>query len=92
MQENVELVELEKSLTKLKQLTDGIDHNLNHVNALIKDNINSGMGIWDSELAGMYRTRWESLMEEFPTVVNTFRQQATNLEIFIDNMKKVEER
>ncbi|MBR3210500.1 MAG: hypothetical protein IKF71_00995 [Bacilli bacterium] len=92
MQENVELVELEKSLTKLKQLTDGIDHNLNHVNALIKDNINSGMGIWDSELAGMYRIRWESLMEEFPTVVNTFRQQATNLEIFIDNMKKVEER
>ena len=62
------------------------------MNTLIKENINSGMGIWDSNLASFYRKRWEVLSEEFPTIIYTFNQQATNLENFINNMKKVEER
>ena len=92
MQENVDITELEKSLISLKQLTEKMDRNLKNVDALIKDNINSGAGIWDSDVAALYRTRWEALIEDFPTIIYTFNQQATNLENFINNMKKVEER
>ena len=88
MQENIEFVELQKSLVNLKQLTEKMTNNLNNVNTLIRDNINSGVGVWDSDLASSYRVRWESLMEEFPNVISTFHQQAQNLESFINNMKK----
>ena len=91
MQETIEFLELQKSLNNLKQLTEKIDHNLNNVNSLVKDTINSGIGVWDSELAGQYRARWETLMEEFPDIISTFQQQALNLEMFVNNMKKVEE-
>ena len=90
MQENIELAELEKSLINLKTLTEKMGRNLDRVNMLIRDNINSGAGVWDSEAASLYRQRWESLMEDFPKVVETFRQQETNLEQFLLNMKKVE--
>lgn len=92
MEENIDFVELQKSLSKFKELTEKMSHNLASINNLIKENINSGAGVWDSELAASYRMRWEALMEEFPTILYTFNQQASNLEIFINNMKKVEER
>ena len=91
MQENVELNELEISLITLKTLTEKMSKNLNNMNNLIRDNINSGVGVWDSQTAELYRIRWDSLAENFPDVINTLEQQSTNLEEFIKNMKKVEE-
>ena len=91
MQENIELQELEKSLINLKTLTEKMSRNLENVNREIRENINSGVGVWDSATAELYRGRWESLMEEFPSIIETFSHQETNLEQFIENMKKVEE-
>ncbi len=92
MQEKLEMIELEKSLVNLKQLSEKMNHTLTSINTIVKDNINTGTGIWDSDLAADYRARWDTLMDEFPTVLYTFKQQEANLEIFINNMKKVEER
>ena len=91
MQENINIVELEKSLQNIKELTEKMTRTLVNVNSIIKENVNSGIGIWDSQTADVYRTRWESLMEEFPGIVLIFNQQASNLEQLINNMKKVEE-
>ena len=91
MQENVELNELETSLITLKTLTEKMTKNLNNMNILIRENINSGVGVWDSNMAEMYRTKWENLAQNFPDVVNTLQKQEANLEEFINNMKKVEE-
>ena len=91
MQENIDLVELEKSLTTLKGLTEKIDKTLTNVNGIVKENINTGVGIWDSDLASLYRTRWDLLAENFPDIINMFNTQAVNLETFITNMKKVGE-
>ena len=91
MEEKVEFTELEKSLVTLKQLTEKVDKNLSNVNNLLKENINTGAGVWDSEEAAQYRERWETFMEEFPDIIKTFQQQETNLEQFISNMKKTEE-
>jgi len=91
MEEKVEFTELEKSLVTLKQLTEKVDKNLSNVNNLLKENINTGAGVWDSGDAAQYRARWEAFMEEFPDILKTFQQQETNLEQFIGNMKKTEE-
>ena len=91
MQENVELNELEKSLNNIKQLTDRMTKNLERVNTIITENINTGDGIWDSEQASLYRTKWETVMKDFPTIIKTVQQQESNLANFIENMKKVEE-
>ena len=91
MEENVVFNELDKSLLNLKELTEKVNKNLTNVNALIKDNINTGSGIWDSEQAKLYRERWDVLMEEIPDIIKTFSQQETNLSQFMSNMKKTEE-
>ncbi len=91
MEENVSFTELDKSLLNLKELTEKISKNLDNVNILVRDNINTGRGVWDSDMAKLYRDRWESLMEEFPEIIKTFQQQETNLANFIENMKKTEE-
>ncbi len=91
MEENIAFTELDKSLLNLKELTAKISKNLNNVNVLVRDNINTGAGVWDSEMASLYRERWEALMEEFPEIIKTFEQQETNLAQFMSNMKKTEE-
>ena len=91
MEEKVAFTELDKSLLNLKELTDKINKNLNDVNNLIKEHINTGSGIWDSEMAKLYRERWDALMENMPDIIKTFQQQETNLSTFIENMKKTEE-
>ena len=91
MQENFEFTELEKSLSRLKQLTEKMTTTLENANHMITENINTGVGIWDSEMAGLYRSKWDVLLNEVPDILKTFQQQETNLEHFIENMKKVEE-
>ena len=91
VEENIELSELEKSLLNIKQLTDKMSHILDNVNSLIKDNINTGAGVWDSKTAELYRARWDNLSSDFPTIIQTFTQQEENLNQFITNMKKTEE-
>ena len=91
MEEKVAFTELDKSLLNLKELTVKINKNLNDVNILVKDNINTGSGVWDSDMAKLYRERWDALMEDVPDIIKTFQQQSTNLSNFIENMKKTEE-
>ncbi|MBR6136563.1 MAG: hypothetical protein IKQ06_00215 [Bacilli bacterium] len=91
MQENINIEELEKSLLNIKNLTERMSKNLLNTNQLIRDSINNGSGVWDGEAAGLYRSRWESIMSDFPDVIQTFQKQEANLETFIENMKKVEE-
>ena len=91
MEENIQFTELEQSLLNLRQLTDKITKNLDNYNRIITENINSGVGVWDSEMAGFYRQRWESVMEEFPSVIEIFQTQSSNLEQYIKNMKGVDE-
>ena len=91
MQENIEFDPLEKSLLQIKQLTERMAKNLEKVNQVVNENINTGDGIWDSEQASLYRTKWEVAMKEFPIILKTFQQQEANLENFLENMKKVEE-
>ena len=90
-EENIEFNELEKSLLNIKQLTEKMSKTLESVDGLIKDNINNGSGVWDSQTAELYRSRWDLLSQEFPTIIETFSQQEENLNQFITNMKKTEE-
>ena len=91
MQENINIDELEKSLSNIRNLTEKMSKNLLNTNQLIRDSINNGSGVWDSNSAELYRNRWESLISDFPEVIQTFQKQESNLETFIENMKKVEE-
>jgi len=91
MEEKIEFVELEKSLLRLRQLTEKMNHALTSMDILIKDNINTGVGIWDSEQAALFREKWELLSQDFPDIMNTFQHQQSNLDLFITNMKKTEE-
>ena len=92
MEENLQMVELEKSLIHLKQIREKMTKTLESFNGIVRDNINSGIGVWDSEMARLYRERWEQLMETFPEILKIFATQETNLEQYLQNMKKVEER
>ena len=85
MQENINIEELEKSLINIKNLTEKMNQNLLNTNTLINDNINNGSGVWDSSSAELYKSRWQTLMEEFPDIIKTFQQQETNLETFMIN-------
>ena len=91
MQENIEIDQLTKSLIQMKQLTERMARNLEKVNQVIEENINTGSGVWDSEQAALYKGRWETVMKEFPMIIKTFQQQEADLEKFLENMKKVEE-
>ncbi len=87
MQENINYTELEQKLIKIKTLTENVQVSLNIMNDVICENINSGVGIWDSPSAKTYRDRWTNLSEDFPKIIEIFTTQEKNLETFINNMK-----
>ena len=91
MQENIEFNELETTLTNIRILTEKLTRSVNNVNILIQENVNSGIGVWDAESAAGFRKRWDTLMEEVPLVLETFKSQETNLEQVVQNMKTTEE-
>ena len=91
MNENVELNSLETSLNNIKTMTEKLTHSINNINRLIIENVNSGVGVWDSESAEYFRTRWDNLMEEVPTVIEIFKSQESNLDKVVQNMKSIEE-
>ena len=91
MQESINFKELELSLNKLKELTDNVSNTLNTVNIIVNDSVNSGIGIWDSTQASIYKEKWNQLSEEFPEIINTFQKQELNLLSFINNMKNENE-
>ena len=88
MQENINFTELEKSLNKLRDLTENVSHNLTEINQIVNENVNSGVGVWDSMQASLYKERWNQLSEEFPEIINVFQKQESNLLSFITNMKQ----
>ena len=88
MQENINFIELEKSLNRLKNLTESVSRNLTEVNSIVNENVNSGVGVWDSTQAALYKERWNQLSEEFPEIINVFQKQEANLLSFITNMKQ----
>ena len=91
MEEKIEIIELEKSLIQLKNDREKIQNTLENVTQLIRENINSGIGVWDCEKASLYRERWEAIMEDFPNIIQILNAQESNLDIFIQNMKKIAE-
>ncbi|MBP5679158.1 MAG: hypothetical protein J6X28_04970 [Bacilli bacterium] len=91
MIENLQMVELSKSLAKIKELTEKVEKSFQNADILVKENINTGNGVWDSDSAKLWKEKWENLREDFPAIVETFHQQESNLETFIENMKKTEE-
>lgn len=91
MQENIEINNLETSLNNIKQLTEKLTHSVNNINALIEENINSGIRVWDSESASRFRARWDNMMEEIPMVIETFKAQEANLENVIKSATNIKE-
>ena len=88
---NINFEELNKSLVNLKTQAETVKESLTAMNNLVEDNINSGAGIWDGPSAATYKTKWNSLKDEIPTIIDDFRKQADNLEMFINTMKNGEE-
>ena len=91
MNENVELNSLETTLNNIKTMTEKLTHSINSINELIVENINSGVGVWDTSSANYFRTRWDNMMGEVPAVIETFKSQENNLEKVVKNIKSVEE-
>lgn len=90
MQENINYTELEQTLNNIKNLTEKVNKNLYTINNQIEENIASGEGIWDSQLASNYKKRWQNITEEFPKIIDTFMIQEKNLELYINSMKNVD--
>ena len=88
MQENINFTELENSLNRLKNLTESVSHNLMDINSIVNENVNSGIGVWDSMQAALYKERWNQLSEEFSEIIHIFQTQESNLFSFINNMKQ----
>ncbi len=90
MQEQINLDELEKAVLNLEELTEKVNYTLNHANKVVEENINSGRGVWDGQMAEFYKRRWETLQKEFPSILETFSDQEKNLKEYLENMKRVE--
>ena len=88
MQENINYNELEKSLNKIKDLSEKVKYNLMCIDSIIEENINSGVGILDGNSGELFKKRWDYLKEDVPSSIETFINQANNLELFISSFKK----
>ena len=91
MKESIDLSEVTKSLNNIKILTEKISNNLGCIDNLIMDNINNGKGILDGNSGEQFIKRWESLKEEIPQTIELLNKQETNLELFINSMKREDE-
>ena len=88
MQEKIDYAELEKSLIKIKELSEKVKSNLLCIDSIIDENINSGVGILDGNSGELFKKKWDYLKEDIPTSIMTFQNQVDNLELFISSYKK----
>ena len=83
--------ELNKSLINFKIQAEIVKESLTSMNNLVEENINTGAGIWDGPSASIFKTKWGIIKDEIPTLIDNFKIQADNLELFINTMKNTEE-
>ena len=88
MKEKINFTELEVSLNNIKNLVDKMNHDLTSINTTINEHINSGEGILDGNSGVIFKNKWDEISKDIPTVIGFLKDQQTNLENLINNMKE----
>lgn len=79
------------SLNNLKQLAETVRSNLVGMNTLIRDNVNSNVGVWDGQSAAAFTGRWDELSNDIPKFCTYLENQADNLAEFLKQISIADE-
>ena len=79
----IEFQTIESKLNNLNTTIDRCTSSLQKMDSLVRENINSGKGIWDGESASQYKNDWENISEEIPKIIELITTQASNLETLL---------
>lgn len=79
------------SLNNLYQYAETVRTNLNKINNMIDEDVNTGIGIWDGESASKFRTNWKVLADDIPQFIDSFNKQVANLAVMIEETHKADQ-
>ncbi len=88
---SLELENAKATLQRLKDEADRIKTNLNKIDGMIQDKVNTGIGIWDGQAATEFRAQWSNVASEIPSYIQDFNNQVNNLSAAIEELKIADE-
>lgn len=79
--------EIETAITTIEDLTNTVEKALKEMSSLINDNVDKP-GVWKGERSSKdFLKDWQTFENDFPTFVNTFRKQSSNVRITLENLR-----
>jgi len=81
----------QQSLNVLKNLAEEVRTNLNNINNLITQNVNTGDGLWDGNSASNFLNNWGDVAKDIPTYITYLENQVENLSEFIKEISTPDE-
>ena len=79
--------EVEQKRVMIKRLGDQVQEALNGISNLIKENVNTGRGVFDGTAATQFMEKWQELDRELPGFIQDIKNQAYNVEVAIKENK-----
>ena len=82
--------EIQTLIANMRSYGEEMKTNLTGCNNLVKEDINTGKGIWDGASASQFATKFDELSNEIPTLLQTVFTQADLLEAALKKIAEVD--
>ena len=86
----VEYDAITKKMNDIKGYTTDADSNLKKINSLIEGTVGSGGSVWSGDSAVGYKQSWDNLAADFNSFVQSFNQQAVNIQTLLTETQVVD--
>ena len=86
----VEYDAITKKMNDIKGYTSDADSNLKKIRSLVDGTVGLNGSVWSGESAVAYKQSWDNLAAEFNSFVQSFNQQAVNIQTLLSETQVVD--